>query len=362
VHCSVKAVEHPANHNRLTREWIASRLAGLLGYAYCGEFEATTRYPGHVYFVPGDTLLGDDARELGIRSERDLFGGVVPHAFLTTKAIAHPLVEGGAAPPGWLHSFGSRLAETVLDGYTAFTRDDARRAGLAVLKHGDARVKGGAGVGGSDQSVVSSVAALDAALDTFDDATLAQHGVVIEENLLDVVTYSVGRVKLGGRVVTYVGTQGLTTSNSGEEVYGGSELTVANGDYDALLALQPPGAFRRAVDLARGFDTAISRAYPGLVASRRNYDIAEGRDANGDLRIGVLEQSWRLGGATPAEVAALDAFARDPGLPAVRACCVERYGEAAEVPRDAEVCYRGSDSPAGPLVKYVYVEEHGRTH
>jgi hypothetical protein len=361
VHCSAKEVERPDSHNRLTREWIAARLARLLGYEYLGEYEATNRYPGHVYFVPGDTLLGDDARELGIRSERDLFGGVVPHAFLTTKTIAHPLIEGGSSPHGWLHSFGSRLAETVLDGYTAFTREDARRAGRKILRAGDARVKQGEGIGGSGQTVVASSAELDAAIDTLDEAALARHGVVIEQNLQDVVTYSVGRVKVGDRMATYAGTQGLTTDNKGQEVYGGSDLAVASGDYDALLALDPPPEFRRAVQLARSFDAAISKAYPGLMASRRNYDIAEGRDSEGSLRTGVLEQSWRLGGASPAEIAALETFESNPGLAAVRATCVERYGDAVTVPTGAVVCYQGTDSRIGRITKYVQVEDHGRT-
>lgn len=360
MHGPAPSTERPDSHSRRTREWIAARIAGLLGYDYLGEHEAARPYPGHLYFVPGDTLLCESARELGIRGEHDLFGGVVPHAFLTTKTIAHPLVQGGTAPPGWLHIFGSRLADTVLDGFTAFTREDARRAGRIILESGDARVKEGEGIGGSGQTVVTNPAGLDAALDAIDEAALALHGVVIEQNLEDVTTYSVGRVKVGDRIATYAGTQGLTPSNKGHEVYGGSELAVAKGDYDALLALNPPPAFRRAVELARTFDAALSKAYPALMASRRNYDIAEGRDARGDLRIGVLEQSWRLGGASPAEVAALQAFESDPHLRVVRACCVERYGGAVAVPSNAETYFSGIDDHVGALTKYVYVETHGR--
>lgn len=362
MHCSTQAVHHPDGHGRRTREWIAARLAHLLGYEYQGEFVPTLKYPGHLYFVPGETLLGDEARELGIRNERDLFGGVVPHAFLTTKTIAHPLVEGGAAPPGWRHIFSSRLADTVLDGFTAFTREDARRAGRRVLESSPARVKQGEGIGGSGQTVVTNAGELDAAIDALDEPALALNGVVIEQNLDDVVTFSVGRVRLGSRIVTYTGTQGLTHNNKGDEVYGGSTLTVAQGDYDALLALKLPEEFRRAVQLARTFDAAVSKAYPGLIASRRNYDIAQGRDPGGALRTGVLEQSWRAGGASPAEIAALEAFEKDPALVAVSTSCVERYGDNVAVPAEAETYYTGTDEHVGPLTKYVYVEHHGRSH
>lgn len=362
VHCSARPVDHPNSHSRLTREWIAARLARLLRYEYQGEYEATHNYPGHLYFVPGDTLLADDARVLGIRNDRDLFGGVVPHAFLTTKTIAHPLIDGGTAPAGWRFVLGPRVSEMVLDGYTAFAREDARRAGRLLLQSGPIRVKEGEGIGGSGQTVASDPNALDEAVERLDESALAEHGLVIEQNLEEVVTFSVGRVKLGGRVATYAGTQGLTKNNKGHAVYGGSTLTVAPGDFDVLLALDLPEGQRHAVQLARDFDAAVTQAYPGLYASRRNYDIARGRDPSGAERTGVLEQSWRLGGATPAEVIALEAFENDPDLAFVQAHCVERYGDHVKVPGNAETYYAGNDGHVGPLTKYVCLEKHGRAH
>ena len=57
--------------------------------------------------MPSDTLVGlEAARALGVNSEHDLFGGVVPHAFVATKVITHPLVRPRApAPAGWAHGF-----------------------------------------------------------------------------------------------------------------------------------------------------------------------------------------------------------------------------------------------------------------
>jgi hypothetical protein len=67
----------------------------------------------------------------------------------------------------------------------------------------------------------------------------------------------------------------------------------------------------------------------------------------------VLEQSWRIGGASSAEVAALEAFARDPHLRAVRAECVEAYGKCARPPDDAVVYFSGVDSVVGQITKYA---------
>ncbi len=111
---------------------------------------------------------------------------------------------------------------------------------------------------------------------------------------------------------------------------------------------------------ARTYDAAAMECFPGLFASRRNYDVARGVDAAGRLRSGALEQSWRAGGASGAEVAALEAFRADPNLRAVRASTVELYTEGeVPVPPHATVYFRGVDERVGPMTKYAVVEPHG---
>src|SRR5215218_5880680 len=97
------------SHERATRDGIARRLAVLKGFDFVGEYDPARPPPGPVYLVPSDTLVGlDTAAALGVRGEDDLFGGVVPHAFVATKAITHPLVGPNApAPPGWSPAFGT---------------------------------------------------------------------------------------------------------------------------------------------------------------------------------------------------------------------------------------------------------------
>jgi hypothetical protein len=110
-----------------------------------------------------------------------------------------------------------------------------------------------------------------------------------------VTTYSVGQVRVDDLVATYCGTQSLTRNNHGDSVYGGSTLLVARGDFDALLTLDLAPFARRAIAQARVYDEAALRCFPGLFASRRNYDVANGIDAHGRQCSGVLEQSWRVG-------------------------------------------------------------------
>ena len=64
------------------------------------------------------------------------------------------------------------------------------------------------------------------------------------------------------------------------------------------------------------------------MASRRNYDIAQGTTIAGEWTSGVLESSWRLGGATAAELLAIQAFLRnDADLKKIRVTHVEEFGE-----------------------------------
>jgi hypothetical protein len=356
--------EDSASHEARTRAGIAAKLADLKGFAFAGEYDRAARYDCPLYFVPSDALVEvDAAKALGIQGEDDLFGGVVPHRFVATKAITHPLFDVQAhAPAGWVPEFPQAVAGSVLDGFCAFTRDDAQRAGARMLDLGPVRVKRTMGIGGRGQFVVKSAGELADALAAIDDEEVSTSGVVIEENLDDVTTYSVGQVCVAELLATYCGTQRLTKNHRGLEVYGGSDLFVARGDFDALLHFPLADSVSLAIAQAREYDAAAHACFAGFFASRRNYDVMQGIDARGRQRSGVLEQSWRIGGASGAEVGALEAFRADPGLKAARAVSIEIYGESPPPPEDAFVYFRGVDPHVGPLTKYVRVEpnDHAR--
>lgn len=347
-------------HESASREWVAAKLAALKGYEFGGEYDPQARYGGRLYLVPNETLVGVElAHELGIHSEDDLFGGVVPYPFIATKTITHPLVAADAtAPDGWSHAFGARVKDAVFPGYSAFTLADARIAAERVLARGVARIKHGRGIGGMGQEVVSSAAELDAVLDAIDPAELYRDGIVVEWNLDEVTTYSVGQVRVAGLVASYCGTQRVTENSTGAQVYGGSDLIVVRGDYDALPGLDIAPEARLAVQQARKYDAAAAEEFPGFLASRRNYDVAQGLDGEARRCSGVLEQSWRIGGASAAEAAALEAFRADPAIRVLRASTFEVYGEA-KIPPRAVVQFSGRDEHTGPISKYTVVEGYG---
>jgi hypothetical protein len=352
-----------SEHEHLTRAETARRLAGLKRYAWCGEYDRTRDYAKPLYFVPSDTLAGHDAaHRLGIRDLHDLFGGVVPHPFVATKVITHSLVDADAArPAGWEPRFGAQVGAAVLRGFSAFAHEDACRAGLQLLQQGPVRIKPACATGGRDQTVAKDAAALARCLDAMAADEIEAHGVVLEENLDTPLTFSVGQVIIDDTVATYHGVQRQTSDNRGAMAYGGSDLHIVRGGFDALLARPLPPAVRLAIRQAQRYHDAVLDCFPGFFASRINYDIVQGRAADGGMRSGVLEQSWRIGGATGAEIAALETFRDRPACCAVRASCFEAYGHCAPPP-EATFYFRGVDAQVGPLVKYAVIQTDADAH
>jgi len=347
-------------HELVAQRAVAERLAALLGCRFAGDADPAAPGASIGYAVPNDTLTSiEAARQWGIRGEEDLFGGVVPFPFVATKTITHPLVEpDAAAPVGWCGEFAERVSEVVLPGLSAFSLDDARRAGRRLLRDGPVRLKLASGVGGSGQSLARDVGQLEARLAALDAAEVAAHGIVLERNLADARTYSIGVLRVGSLTASYFGTQRTTRNRHGDEVYGGSTLTLVRGGLEALEPLAGDADVRRAVAMARTYHGAALACFAGMFASRCNYDVLQGRDASGRQLAGVLEQSWRIGGASGAEVAALQALCDEPGRGRVRASTVEVHAPDAAVPEGATLYFQGIDEHVGPITKYALVHSH----
>jgi hypothetical protein len=343
-------------HHKVVLDLGAKAIARIKGYDFGGHYDPACDYCGPLFFVPDDTLLLDEASCLGIRSPNDLYGGVVPYLFVKTKTITHGLVDRHAERPlGWSTAFAERVREIVLPGYTVFSSRDARVAARRMLTRGPTRLKKPLSASGKDQTVVTTLNELDAVLEKVGDDEMATYGLVLEENLRQVRTLSVGEVAVGSLRISYHGTQRTVRDNQGRPVYGGSDLVCVRGGWEGLDALPMSPKVRAAVLAARRYDEATEE-FHGFTASRRNYDVAQGIGADGRPRSGVLEPSWRIGGASSAELMALAAFAWDPSLQIVRASHVEEYGNGRQAPADAIIDFQGDDPEAGPLLRYTIVK------
>ncbi|MBC3365872.1 DUF3182 family protein [Pseudomonas sp. SWRI154] len=349
------APQHEVETNRALARW----LANILGLEYGGSHDSRQHAGRDLYLLPTQTLIGAEAAlRLGIKGPEDLWGGYVDHDFICTKAIAHGLLNKDAvAPKGWSPLFAKLTRGVVLDGVSVFSLKDARPAAEHLLYAGPIRFKPIHACAGRGQRVINSLAEFDEIVAAPDAQSVFRDGVVLEQNLSGVRTQSVGQSFINGKVMSYCGVQHLTHDNEGLEVYGGSDLLVVQGGYIELLGLELPDDVREAVRLAQVFDDAANQAFPTFFASRRNYDIAQGIDTGGQPRGGVLEQSWRMGGASSAELGALQVFVEDPSTRAVRVSSVETYTDQ-PLPVGATEIYRGAAENSDFLLKYVTVQPY----
>lgn len=340
-------------HEKITLFEVAKSIAHLSGYPFAGEYDPEVHVAARLFFVPSDTLMLDEARDLGIHSARQLYGAVVPYPFVKTKAITHCLIDRHAArPQGWSLAFANSIQDTVLPGYTAFSADDAKLAAKRLLALGPVRLKEPLGDGGHGQTVIRSINQLEAYLENSAAENLPSHGLVLEADLRRAKTRSVGCTLIGNRSIAYHGTQRSVTNNHGLLVYGGSHLLCVRGGWSALESLPMEPEARLAVNQARIYDRNATK-YQGFLASRRNYDVGQGTDGRGQWRSGVFEASWRSGGASTAELAALGAFADDPSLQVVQTTSVKHYGTPRKIPAGAAIHFQGDDPEDGPLLRYT---------
>ncbi len=327
----------------------AGRLAELFGARPVAAAAAPP--PCGRYWIPSSTLSRREAAALGISDGSQLWGGIVPAGYVATKLVSHPRPgRRAAAPKGWIDIIG--LEDCTLPGWSVFSRADALAAGAELLRGGPVRVKPPRERGGRGQRVVRSEEELGNWLDAASPQAL-EEGLVLERDLVESTTYSVGfSVLPGGHRIAYVGTQRTVITPQGVAAYGGSRLEVVRGTFADLEATLRPGKPRAAVQAASRYDAVIRHAY-GVVATRCNYDVIAGVDRLGRRHLGVLEQSWRFGGASMAELLAIERFTRMPGLQRLVAETVETFaGE--RVPAEAVMAWRGD---ARSPCKYAQIVE-----
>src|SRR5262245_53870397 len=146
-------------HEKVTLSVVAKSIARLIGHLFVGEFDPNEHVAARLFFVPSDTLILDEARDLGIYSSQQLYGAVVPYPLVKTKAITHRLVGTRAArPSAWSSAFANSVHGAVLPGFTIFSAEDARLAAKQLLALGTVRLKEPLGDGGHGQTTIESLA------------------------------------------------------------------------------------------------------------------------------------------------------------------------------------------------------------
>jgi hypothetical protein len=184
-------------HERVTLSVVAEAIARIKGVKFAGLYDHAKRYSGNVFFVPDDTSVLEEASCLGIRRPTDLFGAVIPYPFAKTKAITHQLIDPRAdRPEGWSSAYAETVQGVVLPGYTAFSVGDARTAAARLLSFGPVRIKEPLAAGGAGHTVATTIDEVEVFLEGFPDAAITTHGLVVESNLRDVTTLSIGQITI----------------------------------------------------------------------------------------------------------------------------------------------------------------------
>lgn len=320
--------------------------------AYEDQLEGEVR---DAFYLPAQTLNLDQAKRLGIHCAAQLYGGVVPHDFLAYKTVAHPLAQSDMdRPAGWNNDLAKALGPTVLPGYSAFSIPDALRA-MSLLDqagHTGIRIKLARASAGEGQRVVYSRQQLEELLALPPWQEQVEHGLVLEENLLESQTFSVGQTQIGEHLFSYIGQQHQTNNRQQESVYGGTTLLMVRGRFDALLQLSGMQRIQYLIDLAMNYESRITQAYPSLYASRRNYDVIVGHDARGNYQAAVLEHSWRCGGASIAEILAMRSLQNHPEQGHTHAWTRERYMDDPDPVRQSPHLYSLQQLGNGYLARF----------
>ena len=344
-------------HELAAQRGVAERLAALLGCRFAGDADPAAPSASIGYAVPNDTLTSiEDARRWGIRSEADLFGGVVPFP----SSPPRPSRIRSSSPmrrrrPDGAREFAERVAQVVLPGCRPSRSTMRARAGRALLRDGPVRLKLASGIGGAGQSVARRRGAARRA------ARGARRGRVARATAsCSSATWAMraptasASCASAGLTASYFGTQRTDKNRHGDEVYGGSTLDLVRGGLDAARAA---GRRRRGAPRRRAGARPTTRrrfaCFAGMFASRCNYDVVQGRDASG--RRSPACSSSR--GASAARAAPrwrrCEALSRDPRAAVVRASTVEVLRRGPPCRRARRSTSSGVDEHVGPITKYA---------
>lgn len=318
--------EYVAKRNGL----IARQSARLLGGRVCALSESK----GYDrYFIPSKILDYAEAAKLVIKTEADLLGSVVEAGLHTQKTIFHPLVAPRAARAHYYsEQFAQRVHDAVLPGFSVFSRDDAMDAAQRLAHQGyQVRLKDPTKNDSQGQYLIQSDAQLSAALATFTH-DVAKHGAVLEANLNHPNELIVGQLFHGGDFYSYYGRK-FEQTVAGRRIYGGTRLTMIRGGIRALYA-RTNGDLHTAVGQAATVYEAYSCFNP--ILSRINLDVLQGYSPDGQFLSGVIDQSLRVAGATPAELLAIEALIVDPSRSEVSAQSTVLHNPVDHVPANGE--------------------------
>lgn len=276
------------------------------------------------YVVPAKTVDMETSARFNIRTVDDFYGTMVDSLFQVGKSILHPVVSG--APKFYSSSFAERVRNLVLPGCSAFSMDDLLRGYDRYAGNGfGLRFKQSNESDGLGQRSVTSRESLLKQAAVLDPRALCEEGVVLEADLLEARTISVGFARIGQDTFSFVAKQKndmVGEKGTARSRYLGAQVLVVKGDIMELL-LKGDCSFigpdeSRAVAKAVRFNRIYQEEVRPL-ASRLSFDVLFGFTNHGDRLCGITDITGRLGGTCPALLTAALRFKEMPATRLVKA-------------------------------------------
>lgn len=304
------------NYYRQRNGLVAQNVAAYLGLSYYDEKPIRVK-ADQLYQVPAVTLVRDSVPN-SIGTVEDFYGTLVNHRSQVGKAILHKSVSSNA-PGFYSPDFAHRVRDLVLPGFSAFSKADLIRT---FKKHESTqthsfRLKLPEKSDGHGQYQIRDQEHLDQILKTQSDKVVAEEGLVIEADLHDAQTISVGFAVLGNDTYSFIADQRNDVAE-GRQRYLGAGVIVIRGDMRRLVdATQSGSNHEKAVRTAQVFYDHYSHFDP--VASRLSFDYLTGYDKQREHLSGITDITARLGGTCPALLLSVLELKKNPQATAVKA-------------------------------------------
>lgn len=282
---------------------IASVFAEVVKGEYRGEFSA--RSEGQ-YIIPATTITFEQARDLGIQTVEDFYGVAVQSIDEVGKAILHPSVSQ-ESPAFHNARFAEKVKQLVLPGATGFTREDLLTAyNSNQLLSYDLRLKLPNESDGNGQYHITSYEQLAHLLDIVGTEFIAEHGMVLEAEVKNPETVSVGFLTLGGETYAFLAHQKNDIVTEQDETGDTYERSRYKGAYIAIMQskdgiaglLELPNLSHLEKDAIHAV-SLFYQAYReeiGPMVSRISFDYLSGTDNQGNKLGGITDITGRLGG------------------------------------------------------------------
>lgn len=257
---------------------VAARIAGVLGGDLLEQGDMSDMGAYYVPFAAVDKPLAD---QHGITGRGDLYGGIVIEPQHADKAILHHLTNMDAQHPSWYSpEFARDVQDVVLPGYTTFTEEDSLKAFDSMMSQGlGIRFKDPSNTGGLGQQLIADKNILESALHEHGDK-IRGVGAVFEAALTDHQTLTVGYVDLDDDVYTWFG-KPYDVKHNGMTRFGGNELTVVRGDFDALDLHSPDAETKLAILQTKKVFEAYRNL--GTIIVRGTLDAVQGFSKDGNF-------------------------------------------------------------------------------